>query len=99
MNSTAQALKLLFDYVIHTLITMLGFAVLVGATLIIHEAGRHVEGDFFQKVCRWVEQGLFVVGVFLLAAITICLTVVFLTDLIKNFRGHKPPPRTFFLKL
>jgi uncharacterized membrane protein len=91
MKSTFEALKLLFNYAVHTLITILGFATLVAATLVIHEASKYVEGEFYQTGCKWVEQGLFVLGVLLLAVITLYLTAVLLIDLAQNFRNSGSP--------
>jgi uncharacterized membrane protein HdeD (DUF308 family) len=89
MKTAVLALGLLFDYLVHTLITVGAFAILVGATWIIHEFAKRVEKAFYQRICTWLEGGLLIIGVVLLVAMTLYLTFFFAIDLGRTFRKHR----------
>lgn len=89
MKTAALAIGLLFDYAIHTLITVGAFAILVGATWVIHEVAKHIEEKFYQQICGWLEGGLFIIGVLLLVAMTLYLTIFFGIDLGRTFHKHR----------
>jgi len=97
MNSTLLALKLLLVYVVHNLVIMTAFGVLIRATMFMHDSSRGIVGETDQKICQYVEQGLFDLGAGLLSLVALCLAYLFLKDLVKILKDdpHPPTPKFF----
>ena len=84
---------LLIDYVFHTLSTVVGSALLFGASCAIHLLAMHMEPGFYQVAYRFLEFVLFATGFLLLIALSVCLTAKLLVEVLSMCLGAWLPAR------
>lgn len=86
-----DAVDLFKKYAKHTLIAASTYAILVLITLILdYFAHMMKDSPFHYRVLVALERFIFVTGSILLLLVVLCITFVFIYDLLKNFRKLFP---------